>query len=155
LLLVVGVAIMAATAACSRETRTAVPEPGDAAADSSAVLALEEGWAAAVVRRDSAFFQRTLAPGFIYSEDDRTITREQLLRDLITGSDTVEAAHNEEMTFHRFGPTTIVTGWLVMRGRGQQGPFDRRYRFTDVWVKRDGTWQIVAAHDYLKPEKRP
>ena len=54
---------------------------------------------------------------------------------------------------HAFGPTTaIVTGWLVMRGRGPSGAFDRRYRFTDTWVKSGGKWRIVAAQDYLAPE---
>src|SRR5712664_2551208 len=45
-----------------------------------------------------------------------------------------------------FGP------WqLVVRGRGANGAFDRRYRFTDTWVKRAGRWQIVAAQDYVAP----
>jgi len=47
--------------------------------------------------------------------------------------------------------TAIVTGWLVVRGRGANGAFDRRYRFTDTWVKRAGRWQIVAAQDYVAP----
>jgi hypothetical protein len=42
-------------------------------------------------------------------------------------------------------------GWLVVRGRGANGAFDRRYRFTDTWVKRAGRWQIVAAQDYVAP----
>ena len=31
------------------------------------------------------------------------------------------------------------------------GAFERRYRFTDTWVKRGGRWQIVAAQDYVAP----
>ena len=46
---------------------------------------------------------------------------------------------------------TLVTGWLVVRGRGKDGAFDRRYRYTDTWVQRSGRWQVVAAHDYLAP----
>jgi len=117
------------------------------------LLRLEDQWAAGVVRRDSALFERMLAPGFIYSEDDRTITRAALLKDILTSTDTVREAKNEEMQVHVFGSSTaVVTGWLVLRGRGPSGAFDRRYRFTDTWVRRqrDGRWQIVAAHDYLK-----
>ena len=66
---------------------------------------------------------------------------------------TVTDARNEGMEVHRFGSSTaIVTGWLVMRGRGPGGPFDRRYRFTDSWVRTGGRWRIVAAQDYLAPE---
>src|SRR6266567_7098161 len=70
---------------------------------------------------------------------------------ILAGTDTVKAAHNEDMRVHRFGQTAVVTGWLVVAGQGPNGPFDRRYRFTDTWVRRGGRWQIVAAHDYLVP----
>ena len=32
--------------------------------------------------------------------------------------------------------------------------FERRYRFTDTWMPRSGTWQMIAAHDYIDPLKR-
>jgi ketosteroid isomerase-like protein len=103
------------------------------------------------VRRDTAFFGRILAPGFIYSENERSSSREAVLRDLAGGSDTVASAHNEDMLVHSFGGTAVVTGWLVVRGSGAGGPFEHRYRFTDTWMRRAGRWQIVAAHDYLAP----
>jgi ketosteroid isomerase-like protein len=112
---------------------------------------LEDDWCRALVKRDAAVFQRLLAPGFIYSEDDRTMDREAVLNDIVSGTDTVTAAHNEDMRVHRFGTTAVVTGWLVLQGRGAGGRFDRRYRYTDTWVSQSGTWRIVAAHDYLKP----
>ena len=123
------------------------------AATTRAILALENQWAAGVVKRDSALFQRMLAPGFIYSEDDRTMTRAEVLKDILTSTDTVREAHNEEMRVHQYSPTTVVvTGWLILKGRGPSGAFERRYRYTDVWVHRGTRWQIVAAHDYLKPK---
>src|SRR5256712_9376488 len=117
-------------------------------AEARALLQLEDDWARALIRRDATVFRRLLADGFIYTEDDRTVGRDDVLRDIVAGPDTVEAAHNEEMRVHRFGSTAVVTGWLVVRGRGASGPFDRRYRFTDTWLRRGGRWQIVAAHDY-------
>ena len=117
------------------------------------LVRLEDSWTVAVVKRDGATFGRLLAPGFVYTEDDRLMTRGDVIRSVTSGSDTVTAAHNEEMIVHAFGPTTaIVTGWLVMRGRGPGGAFDRRYRFTDTWVKSGAKWRIVAAQDYLAPE---
>lgn len=123
------------------------------AADSTArtLLRLEDSWPTALVRRDARVFERLLAQGFIYSEDDRTVGRSAAMRDLVQGTDTVTAAHNEGMEVHPFGATAIVTGWLVMQGHGGGARFDRRYRFTDVWMLRQGRWQLVAAHDYLVP----
>src|SRR2546428_59768 len=118
-------------------------------AEARALLQLEADWALALIRRDATVFGRLLADGFIYTEDDRTVGRDDLLRDIVAGPDTVEVAHNEEMRVHRFGSTAVVTGWLVVRGRGASGPFDRRYRFTDTWLRRGGRRQIVAAPDHL------
>lgn len=121
-------------------------------ADSAALIQLEDDWARALVRRDTAVFQRLLAPGFVYSENEQTMTRDDVLRGVASGPDTVEAAANEDMHVHRFGTTALVTGWLVVRGRGPNGPFEHRYRFTDTWLKRGKQWQIVGAHDYLAPK---
>lgn len=123
-------------------------------ADERAVLDLEEGWAKAVVKRDAATFKRLLAPGFVYTEDDRVQNGEQLTRDVVSGTDTVTEARNEDLKTHTYGNTMVVTGWLIMRGRSGGKPFERRYRFTDTWLKRDGKWQIIAAQDYLVPARR-
>ena len=122
--------------------------------DERAVLDLEEGWAKAVVKRDAATFKRLLAPGFVYTEDARVMSGEELTREVTAGSDTVTEARNEELRTHPFGNTIVVTGWLVLRGHGGGKPFDRRFRFTDTWLKRNGQWQIIAAQDYLLPAGR-
>jgi len=115
-------------------------------ADTRALLRLD--WARALVKRDTVVFERLLAAGFVYTEDDKTMDRATVLHEVGSGSDTVTAAHNEDMQVHRFGATALVTGWLIVQGRSN-GSFDRRYRFTDTWVKRRGRWQIVGAQDYL------
>jgi ketosteroid isomerase-like protein len=120
-------------------------------ADQRAVLDLEEAWARAVVKRDAATFRKILAPGFIYTEDDRVQTGNQLLKDIVSGTDTVTEARNEKLETHVFDNAMIVTGWLIMRGRSGSKPFEHRYRFTDTWLKRGGQWQIIAAQDYLVP----
>ena len=121
-------------------------------ADTRALLRLEDDWASALVKRDTVTFKRLLADGFVYTENDQVMDRAAVLEFVSRGPDTVEAAHNEELRVHRYGPVTaVVTGWLVVKGRGASGAFDRRYRFTDTWVKRGGRWQIVAAQDYLAP----
>jgi hypothetical protein len=119
-------------------------------ADTRALLQLEDDWASALVKRDRVTFERLLADGFVYTENDQLMDRRAVLNSVVGGSDTVAVAHNDSMVVHRFGPVTaVVTGWLVVGGRGVNGQFQRRYRFTDTWVKRGGRWQIVAAQDYV------
>jgi ketosteroid isomerase-like protein len=118
------------------------------------LFALEEEWTRALVRRDAATFERLLAPQFVYTENDQVMTREELIRGVVSGSDTVTSAGNEDMRAYVHGTTAIVTGWLVARGRGPSGPFNRRYRYTDTWLYRDGRWRVIGAQDYLVPERR-
>ena len=48
------------------------------------------------------------------------------------------------MAVQIFGSTAIVTGIRIVTGRTHGAPFERHYRFTDTWVPRSGSWQMVA-----------
>jgi hypothetical protein len=125
------------------------------ARDAAELTRLENQWTAGLVRRDSALFDRLLAPRFVYTEDDKLMRREDVLHDVATSTDTVRAARNEGMEVHQYSPTTaVVTGWLIVEGHGKAGAFIHRYRFTDTWLKGAKGWQIVAAQVYLLPAKR-
>jgi hypothetical protein len=138
------------TVAGSIGAQTSAPAP----ADSAALVRLEDGWTQALVRRDAGFFNRTLAPGFVYTEDDRLMTRDQVIHDAVAGSDTVTASRNIGMVVHLFGTTGVVTGVLEIQGRSGGKPFVHRYRFTDTWIRDQSGWRIVAAQDYLIRGKR-
>jgi ketosteroid isomerase-like protein len=129
---------------------TSTPAQG-IAATKSLIAALEDQWVKAVIGRDAAAFNRLLAPSFVYTEDDRVYTREQLIKEITTSTDTVSAGRNEDLTVRVYGNTAIATGWLIMSGRGANGPFEVRYRYTDTWVKLANRWRVVAAQDYKKP----
>jgi ketosteroid isomerase-like protein len=79
------------------------------------------------------------------------MNREEIINS-VTGSDTVESARNEGMKVHDFGDVQVITGVLHLRGKGKDGPFDRRFQFTDTWQRRNGRWQVIAAQDYLIPK---
>jgi hypothetical protein len=114
---------------------------------------LENAWADGLVKRDAALFEKLLAPKFVYTENDKLMSRADVLHDVVAGTDTVTAARNEGMEVHEFGAVTaVVTGWLITEGHGKGGAFTHRYRFTDTWVKRKAGWEIVAAEDYLAPK---
>ena len=76
------------------------------------------------------------------------------IRDVVAGTDSLTEASNQQLQTRAFDNVMIVTGWLVMKGHGGGKPFNRRYRFTDTWLKRGGQWQIIAAQDYLVPAGR-
>ncbi|MDQ6718911.1 MAG: nuclear transport factor 2 family protein [Gemmatimonadota bacterium] len=128
----------------------AYSQPASAKSTERQLLQLEDGWARGLVRRDTAMFSRHLARDFVYTENADVMGKSDILAG-VTGSDTVTWAGNDGMKVHSYGTTAVVTGILAMRGRGKDGPFDKRYRFTDTWKFLDGRWQIIAAQDYLIP----
>jgi ketosteroid isomerase-like protein len=127
------------------------PAAGGSSATARTLTALEEGWARGVVRRDTAMFARLLDPRFVYTEDATVMDKAQVIASIRDG-DRVERATNSDMTVHDHGGTAVVTGILRLQGRAKDGPFDRRYRFTDTWLRRNGGWRIIAAQDYLMPK---
>jgi hypothetical protein len=111
-------------------------------------IKLEDEWTVALVKRDARTFDRLLASNFVYTENASVMDRNDVIKS-VTGPDRVEWARNEGMKAHDFGDVQVITGVLHLRGKGKQGPFDRRYQFTDTWQRRNDRWQIIAAQDYL------
>ena len=44
------------------------------------------------------------------------------------------------------GDTAIANYRFIVKIKGSNIDVQRRYRTTNVWMRRDGRWQIVAAH---------
>ena len=53
------------------------------------LLRYEDDWAKALVRRDTVYFRRMLAPGFVYTEDAAVMTADEVVRGASTGPDRV------------------------------------------------------------------
>jgi ketosteroid isomerase-like protein len=121
--------------------------------DERELLRLEEQWAQALIKRDAAFFHRTLHPDYVYSDERGVFTKEQVIAEQTASGDTVQFAGNEDMRVHLHGNLAVVTGMLIVRGRGKDGPFDHRYRYTDTWYRADGRWLMVASQDYDVPRR--
>jgi ketosteroid isomerase-like protein len=118
-----------------------------------ALFALEDQWCRALIARDSAFFRRTLHPDYVYSDERGTFNKEQVIAEQVGGTDTVQYAANEDMRAHLHGDAAVVTGILVVRGRGQSGPFQHRYRYTDTWLHQNGRWVMIGSQDYDIPSR--
>ena len=117
--------------------------------DSAMLLKLETDFTIALVKNDKLTFEKLLAPDFIYTENENTISRSEMLESLMSGHDKIKEAYNKDMVIHLFGSTGIVTGWMTVKGSNPEGSFEHTYRFTDTWIKINGSWQIIAGHDYL------
>lgn len=139
--------------AVSPSSARAQARPASGTANNAAgeLYRLEDQWARALIARDSGFFRRTLHPDYVYSDERGTFDRSQVIAEQVGGSDTVQSAANEGMRAYIHGDAAVVTGILSVRGRGQAGAFQHRYRFTDTWIRKRGRWLMIASQDYDIP----
>ena len=114
---------------------------------------LEDGWTTALVKRDSAYFRRNLHPDYVYTDERGVFDKEQVIAEQIAGTDSVTSAENQNMRVHAHGSAAAVTGILIVRGRGKDGAFEHRYRYTDSFVRENGRWLMFTSQDYEIPRR--
>src|SRR6516225_3518213 len=116
---------------------------------------LEAQISRAVVAGDRALFDRVLASDFTHtSHSGQVKTRaEWMAEDKVdsrqgkpqAGKTTYEAFDVDDLAVRIYGDTAVVTGRSTPKGRTAKGePIRGQYRFRRVWVKRGGSWQVVA-----------
>jgi len=118
--------------------------------DEGRILALESAWNHAEQTKDVTALDQLLAPQLVYIDYDGSMsTKQQFLASVKAEGLSPEQIINEQQTAHLFGECAIVTGIYREKGINKGKPYSRRGRFTDTWVKLNGTWQCVASQSTL------
>jgi ketosteroid isomerase-like protein len=125
-----------------------VSDAGGPLGDEGQLLYMEMEWADADRKGDVAWFERNFADNYsgISSRTGKLYTKAEEIADIRNRKEMVDSTASSDMQVRVDGNTGIVTGVYTMKGRDEKGqPFDRRIRYTDVYVKRDGRWQVVSS----------
>lgn len=111
------------------------------------IIKLEEEWHNAYVKRDAAPLEKILADEYIaVGGSGRSIGKAQTVEGLKNDTATYEFSTPYDMDFRFYGDTVVVIGRTKEQGKTKEDThFSVEYRWTDVFVKRDGRWQCVAA----------
>lgn len=118
--------------------------------DEGRILALETAWNHAEENKDSAALDQLLSNNLVYIDYDGTIqTKKEFLAAISADSIHPSQIINDEMTAHVYRDAAVVTGVYREKGTSKGKPYLRRGRFTDTWIKLDGTWQCVASQSTL------
>ena len=116
--------------------------------DEYAVLGyMERDWNTADVSRDMSWFERNYAADYssISSRDAKITNKAEDLAGFASDKSRTEWAELSEMDIRVEGNMAVVTGVNHVKGRDEKAqPFERRVRFTDTFIKRDGRWQVWA-----------
>jgi ketosteroid isomerase-like protein len=73
---------------------------------------------------------------------------------LSSGQPMTMSADNQDMKIIAHGDAAVTNYRFVVTIKGPGVDIQRRYRQTNVWLKRDGRWQIVAGHMALVLEPK-
>lgn len=117
-------------------------------AEFDAMTLLEATWNHAHLRGDAAALERLLADDLVVVVPGmRPLTKAESLAVLTSGRMTFERYETTELALRVYDATAIVTGRL-RRTRAMAGgaKADDDWRFTKVYLKRSGAWQVISFH---------
>lgn len=118
--------------------------------DEGRILALETAWNHAEQNKDVAALDQLLSGTMVYIDYDGSFqSKAEFLATVKAESLHPEQIVNEEMTPHIYGDAAVITGIYREKGISKGKPYSRRGRFTDTWVKENGTWVCVASQSTL------
>jgi ketosteroid isomerase-like protein len=114
--------------------------------DQDILVQLEHDWDAAFHNHDVAFIDRVLADEFIVTYDNGVrADRKTELELAVSSNENIESSTMDEFIVKEFGNTAIVWFTLHLVGPVNGKPTAIDFRFTDVFVLRDGRWQCVSS----------
>ena len=115
------------------------------------LLQLERDWCTSSLKRDAALLGRILADDYTgVSNRGVAMTKTETIAGLNDKASSITTCVDTDMKVRVYGDTAVVTGLGTRSGSYQSKPFtDRRFLWTDVFVRRDGRWQCVASQGTL------
>lgn len=135
--------------------QTPKPKLSKAERTKNELMQLERDIGKANMERDYAFFDRVEAEEFIFTDSGGSVTnKKQDLEGLKQppNLDVKLVAYDvDEMRVMLYKKTAVVTGRVTARRTLKDAAVTTQSRFTDVFVWRQGRWQLVAGHSSRIP----
>lgn len=130
-----------------------VSNAGGGLDDYSVLWYLEQDWNDAVLKKDKAWFEKNFAPDFrsISSSSAKLMNKAEDIADSMDPKVTMDLVETTGMNIRVDGNYAIVTGLFRTKGKDEKGAFDRRIRYSDIWIRRDGRWQAWSSQGTIMP----
>ena len=110
------------------------------------VLDAERQWREAWLAGDAAALDRIHADDYIAIPNiGSTSNKEQVMADVRRGVFRYSRMEHSEQTVRFHGPTAVVVGRTTNEGRRGDRDVSGAFRYTRIYVKRDGRWQAVLS----------
>ena len=101
----------------------------------------------AQIDADTVALNRIYADDFIGVGPSGTVrTKPQVISDFTSGGLKFQSITTDDVQVRVYGNTAVETGRSTMIGQDKNKVVPRDNRFTRVWVKLHGNWQLVLNH---------
>ncbi len=115
--------------------------------DADTLKTIDTSWNDLRLKADVAGLDKLLADDWLLTHSDgRVQDKKDYLQELSSRSRSNQAIENEDVSIRHYGVTAVVTGTSVQAGTSNGLPWSGRFRYTRVWILREGRWQMVASH---------
>ncbi|MBC8185729.1 nuclear transport factor 2 family protein [candidate division KSB1 bacterium] len=109
------------------------------------LIQLDNELGKAFMQKDIATLRHLIADDYVGIESNGIVfDKAETIADVDSGYFIEETEEADDLKVRVYGNTAVVTGRLTYQWRGKDGGDNsKQLLFADVWVKRDGRWQVV------------
>lgn len=119
------------------------------------LTAREAEFSQILLRGDWKALEKIEADDLIFTNADGQVThKSDDVVNLRAGNFKFQAIDMRGLAVQDFGDVAVVTGELNEKVLYKTTDLSGLYRFTDVWVKRSGRWQLVTGQEALVPSPK-
>jgi len=114
------------------------------------VRQFEFAWGVAYINRDLAALERIMADDYTFTDPLGGVTdKRQNLDYISSGQFVIKDTHSRDVRIRIYGETAVVTALANFTARYRGVAVNGSYQYTDVLVRRGGTWSAVASQATL------
>ena len=126
---------------------------GSSTSTEQAVMRIERELLSAILKGDASANERYLADTYVFTGPDGTVqNKAQAIADLKSGELKLQSASLDGAKVQVYGDTVVVTYSSNDKGTYKGKDISGTTRWTDVFVNRNGRWQLVASHGCMLPK---
>ena len=109
------------------------------------VLKFEDERNAAILKHDTATLDRMYANDLTWTmSNGDLLNKSQVLANIGSGQQLLSSISHHERAVHVFGDTVVLTATSSSKERYRGNNITVPRRFTNVYVKRNGQWQLIV-----------
>ena len=108
------------------------------------------------LRGDKSAFERYAADAYIETDFNGAVTtRARILDNFLTPPASIKPTLEiQDVQVHVYGDTAAMSSRGIYRAEAKGQKITNSFRTTDVWLRHDGRWQLIASHDSQIPPER-